>query len=243
MVDQPTHTSGHHGRKWRWIGLVTVVTAAVLLFAATLWVSQGAGQPLVGATGAGTTAPTSEAPTAQEQPAAVTTAPTEPAAEQPAPPSDEPEPVIPEETPTDEIPVEAVPLPELPPVPLTEQVAPVPGVIVSIGDLAAVEGEAQGPGEVGGPALRFTLSLRNDGDDPVSLESTVVTVYSGPEQVPATELTEPGGVPLPGEIAAGATATGVFIFTVPPEQRDQVKIGVDYTVGVPIVVFEGAAPR
>jgi hypothetical protein len=30
---------------------------------------------------------------------------------------------------------------------------------------------------------------------------------------------------------------------VPPEQRDQVKIGVDYTVGVPIVVFEGAGPR
>jgi hypothetical protein len=244
----PTNTSGHPGRKWRWIGLVSVVAAALLLFGATLWVSQGGGQPLAGATGAGTTAPTTEAATteaatAEELPAAATVVPTEPAAEQPAPTSDEPAPVDPEESPAAEVPVEATPLPELPPVALTEQVAPVPGVVVSIKNLEAVAGEAQGPGEVGGPALRFTLSLRNDGDAPVSLESTVVTLYSGPEQLPATDLTGPGGVPLPGEIAAGATVTGVFIFAVPPEQRDQVKIGVDYTVGVPIVVFEGAAPR
>jgi hypothetical protein len=122
-------------------------------------------------------------------------------------------------------------------------VAPVPGVVVSIDNLEAVTGEAEGPGEVAGPALRFTLTLRNDGNTPVSLESTIVTVYSGPNQEPAIDLREPGGVALPGEIAAGATVTGVFIFTVPVEHRDQVKIGVDYTVGVPIVVFEGAAPR
>jgi hypothetical protein len=30
---------------------------------------------------------------------------------------------------------------------------------------------------------------------------------------------------------------------VPPEQRDQVMISVDYAVDVPVVVFQGAAPR
>jgi hypothetical protein len=233
------------GRTWRWIGVVVVVSAALLLFGATLWVSQGGGLPLAGATGAGTIAPTPAAtpaaPFAEEPVNGETPVPAE------QPPAEEPVAEESEESPTgapeDAPPVEAAPLPELPSVPLTEDVAPVPGLVVSIDNLEAVTGEADGPGEVAGPALRFTLVLRNDGDAPVSLESTVVTAYSGPEQTPALDLRGPGGVPLPSEIAAGATVTGVFIFTVPVEDRDQVKIGVDYTVGVPIVVFEGAAPR
>jgi hypothetical protein len=242
-------TGAGSGRTWRWIGVAAVVSVALLLFGATLWVSQGGGLPLAGATGAGATTSTPAATTAEVQRTAETPEPEEPtpaapAPEQPAPPSEEPTPQEEVAAPPEaETPVEAAPLPELPPVPLTEDVAPVPGLVVSIDTLESVTGEAQGPGEVGGPALRFTLTLRNDGDTPVSLESTLVTVYSGPDQMPAQDLLGPGGVPLPGEIAPGATVTGVFVFTVPLENRDQVKIGVDYTVGVPIVVFEGAAPR
>ena len=246
-LKDPQIPGEHAGRKWRWLGLAAVVTAAVLLFGASVWVSQGGGVPLAGATGA--SSPTSAPTPTEEQP--VTEAPVataDPAVEQPAPPSEEPAseepaPEAPAEPPAAETPVEPAPLPELPAVPLTEEVAPVPGVVVSIDSLEAVEGEAQGPGEVGGPALRFTLTMRNDGDAPVSLESTVVNVYSGPDQAPAVDLRGPGGIPLPAEVAAGATVTGVFIFMVPTEHRDQVRIGVDYTVGIPIVVFEGAGPR
>jgi hypothetical protein len=244
-----TPTGGTPGRTWRWIGVAVVVALALVLFGATLWVSQGGGAPLAGATGAGTTTPSPGASSVELQRAAETPVPEEPAPaettpEQPAPPSAEPVPEPDEsEVPAADVPVNVAPLPELPPVPLSEDVAPVPGLVVSIDNLEAVTGEAQGPGEVGGPALRFTLTLRNDGTAPVSLESTVVTLYSGPEQTPAVDLRGTGAVPLPAEIAAGATVTGVFVFTVPLENRDQVKIGVDYTVGVPIVVFEGAAPR
>jgi hypothetical protein len=238
---KPVATKTGAGRTWRWVGVAVVVSAALLLFGATLWASQGGGLPLAGATGAGTTSPTSAVPSAEEPSDAETPVPAE------QPPAEEPVAEEPGDGPTEapEVapPVEAAPLPELPSVPLTEDVAPVPGLVVSIDNLEAVTGEADGPGEVAGPALRFTLVLRNDGDAPVSLESTVVTAYSGPEQTPALDLRGPGGVPLPVEIAPGATVTGVFIFTVPLEDRDQVKIGVDYTVGVPIVVFEGVAPR
>ena len=241
VLKDPAQPDQNAGRKWRWIGLAAVVLAAVVLFGATRWVSQGGGGPLAGATGASTTTPT---PTpAGVQPVVEAPDPAEPAVEQTEPPGEEPVPAAPAEPQESEPPVDASPLPELPPVPLTEQVAPVPGVVVSLSSLEAVQGEAQGPGEVAGPALRFTLTIRNDGAAPVSLMSTVVTVYSGPDQLPAVDLRGPGGSPLPDEVAPGATVTGVFIFTVPPEQRDQVKIGVDYTVGVPIVVFEGSAPR
>jgi hypothetical protein len=237
----PVKPGRFSGRAWRSIGLAAVATAAVLLFGATMWVSQGPGLP--GAAGVGTPEPAPAATSAATQSSAEAPVPTEIPAESTVPPADEDPTEQPAEPTVDSPPVDAAPLPELPSVPLTEEVAPVPGVVIGIDGLEAVTGEAQGPGEVGGPALRFTLSMRNDGDSAVSLESTVVTVYSGPDQLPALELRAPGGVPLPGEIPARSTVTGVFIFTVPPEQRDQVKIGVDYTVGIPIVVFEGAAPR
>ena len=232
-------------RRWRWIGLAAVIVAAAVLFGATIWGSQGGGLPLSGATGAGVTSPTpSDSPDAVLEPAAPTD-PAEPSNEESPPEADTPAPEGTEPDDGSDGPpsTEVAPLVELPAVPLTEQVAPVPGVVFSIGSLEAVDGGAQGPGEVAGPALRFTLTLRNDGDAPVSLTSTVVNVYSGAEQLPAVDLREPGAVPLPAEVGAGESVTGVFVFAVPVEQRDQVKIGVDYTVGTPIVVFEGTAPR
>jgi hypothetical protein len=129
------------------------------------------------------------------------------------------------------------------PVTFTEPAAPVPGVTFSISGLEAVQGVANGPGEVGGPALRFTLNVRNDTAAAVSLTSTVVNLFAGPDRAPAVELGEPGGVPLPESVAPGASATGVFVFTVPVELRNQVQISVDYAVDAPVVLFEGAAPR
>jgi hypothetical protein len=139
--------------------------------------------------------------------------------------------------------VEPTALPELPPVAFTEPVAPVTGLVFTLSALEAVEGVARGPGEVAGPALRFALTIRNDTAATVSLESTVVNLYFGADQNPATDLQEPGGVPLPSEVASGTSATAVFIFAVPAAERDKVKIAVDYSVEVPIVVFEGRAPR
>ena len=148
-------------------------------------------------------------------------------------------------TPTPTEAAAAVPAPpaEQAPVPLTDSAAAVPGVVFSIGTLEAVDGVARGPGEVGGPSLRFAVTVRNDTADAVSLTSTVVNLFFGAEQSPATELTASGGAPLPESVSAGASQQGVFVFAVPRDQRDQVRISVDYSAVVPIVLFEGAAPR
>jgi hypothetical protein len=131
----------------------------------------------------------------------------------------------------------------MPPIPLTDQAAVVPGVVFSISELEAVDGTARGPGEVAGPSLRFAVSVRNDTAAPVSLTSTVVNVYFGADQSPATELASPGGVALADEVAAGGTVRAVFIFNVPNDARDLVQIAVDYSAEVPIVLFEGSAPH
>ncbi|WP_104132336.1 hypothetical protein [Cryobacterium sp. M91] len=129
------------------------------------------------------------------------------------------------------------------PVPLTDPAVAVPGVVFSISELEAVEGVARGPGEIAGPSLRFAVSVRNDTAATVSLTSTVVNFFFGAAQSPATELAAPGGVPFPDAVAAGQAAQGVFVFTVPADARDEVQIAVDYSAGVPIVLFEGAAPH
>lgn len=118
----------------------------------------------------------------------------------------------------------------------------VPGVKVSIQQLEAIDGVARTPGEIGGPAVRFTVSVENTTSAPVSLATLVVTFDYGADRTPAAEIAEPGGSPLPAEVAAGATATGVYLFTIAPEDRSQVSITVDYSVDVPPVVFSGPAP-
>ncbi|RIJ51509.1 hypothetical protein DZG00_08610 [Clavibacter lycopersici] len=131
---------------------------------------------------------------------------------------------------------------EASPVALDATAEPVPGVSASIGSLAAVDGVADGPGEVAGPAVSFTLTIENRTDAAVSLASTVVTVASGDDLLPADPLST-GSAPLPAEAAPGETVTGTYVFALPLERRDDVRIAVDYMAGTPVVVFQGPAPR
>lgn len=128
------------------------------------------------------------------------------------------------------------------PVAIDATAEPVPGVRASIGSLAAVDGVADGPGEVAGPALSFEVTVRNDTDAAVSLASTVVTVSTGEDRLPADALTT-GATALPAEVAPGASVTGTYVFTVPVDRRDDVRIAFDYLVGTPVVVFAGEGPR
>jgi len=66
-----------------------------------------------------------------------------------------------------------------------------------------------------------------------------VNLYKGTELSPAGPLLNPGGKAFPDEIAAGASGQGVYLFTVAPDERDDVTIEVDLAVGTPIVLFQG----
>jgi hypothetical protein len=74
------------------------------------------------------------------------------------------------------------------------------------------------------------------------LTTAVVNLTFGADNTPATGLSGPGAASLPQEVAAGQTASGVYVFNVPSDQRDLVRVWVDYRLGLPVVVFEGAAP-
>ena len=126
-----------------------------------------------------------------------------------------------------------------PPAAIDEAAPITPGLTAEISRVEAVDGTARGPGEVAGPSLRVTVSIVNSTAADAPLNTTVVSSYFGADRTPAPELREPGGSPLPAVVRAGTTVTGVYIFTVPEDERRNVTIMVDYSVDVDPLIFQG----
>lgn len=128
------------------------------------------------------------------------------------------------------------------PVPLGDASEVTPGLRVAITNIEAVQGEARGPGEIAAPSLRLTLTVTNESAITWDLSTAVTNAYFGRESSPAQQLTEPGAVPLPPSVDAGTEVTGVFVFSIPEDQRGSIRVEFDYSTGVPVTVFEGPVP-
>jgi hypothetical protein len=128
----------------------------------------------------------------------------------------------------------------LDPAPFGAEATPEPGVTVVVPKVEKVTGEANVPGEVGGPALRFTVDLTNGTGKTLDLRTVVVNAYYGPDRTPAAPLLKPGGKAFGSEVAADGTARGVFVFNVPTGFQEQVELEIDPRIGAAIVIFTGA---
>ena len=167
---------------------------------------------------------------AAEEPASTTTAPPVVA----APTAPTPEPTGPTEDVDD-------PPPSRPAVALDEAAEVGDGVSASLVSLDAIQGTATGPGNIAGPALRITVRIENGTDGPVSLGGVVVDLASGPDLVPASPLGDPSAALFAGTVAPGGHADGVYVFTIPEEDRGSVTVSVGYQAGAPLMVFTGSA--
>ena len=128
------------------------------------------------------------------------------------------------------------------PVPIDKKAKIRPELSAEVSRLQSVNGTAQGPGEVAGPALRARISLTNGSKKPLNLSNTVVNLYYGADERPASALSGPGAKPLPTRVQAGRTVDGVFVFAVPKNARGDILITVDYSVKTPVVAFRGPGP-
>jgi len=179
---------------------------------------------------------TSQAPeedTAQVTEPAVEPAPQPPA---PAPPMDPNAPV-----PAPDADLAAIEQPVAPPAPI-DQPSRHGGVEAAVSGLEAVVGEAEGIGQIGGPALRFRLSVANNTASPLDLSDALLTVESGPDREPCMELMGPGVTVLPSSVQPGQRVEATYVFLVPPEQRSKVLIRFNYSAAAPILAFEGPTP-
>lgn len=126
------------------------------------------------------------------------------------------------------------------PVAITDPVVLRPGITADITRFESVTGAAAGPGEIAGPAIRFTVSVHNQSAAPASLEDALINVEYGPNRTPALQLSGPGAARFPESVDVGATASAVFVFLLPLDQRDQVHIYLNYEVSSPIAAFAGS---
>lgn len=113
------------------------------------------------------------------------------------------------------------------------------GLTARVADVEAVQGKARGPGEIAGPALRVTIRATNNSARSIPLDNTFVDMSYGKQRTPGIMLTGPGTKEFPESVAAGADATGIYVFNIPPKHRDRIQVTVTYAADVPTAVFAG----
>jgi hypothetical protein len=165
-----------------------------------------------------------------------------------AQPSQQPSPVATSRPPTTPVPAttsgnvnQTVPskaVTSRPPVKLDKPAKPTGDVVVTLPSIKAINAKGQGPGEVSGPALAVTVRVQNNGDKPVDLSNTVVNLTAANGD-PGAMMTGSPASPLPSEVKAGKTASGVYVFAVPKNQRDPITVEASINPDVPVVVFRG----
>lgn len=176
-----------------------------------------------------TPAPTSSPDTSQTPDASPTTD-TTPSATPGATPS-----------PSASAPASENPFPELDPVE-PEEPGVAEGLKASLVKFESVTGEVVGPGDVAAAAVRVTVKITNTGTKPLNLDLIVMNAYMGVQRDPAETYEQPGGDPVNGSLAAGKTATGVYLFRIPEERREDVIFVLDYRAGLPAITFRGPVP-
>ena len=241
-MSTPDGPSGDQGRRaWLrsrrvWVGAALLTAVVALVLGLTL----GDDPSTPSATSASAASPSAApSPSAGPDAAAPSTSPSGPNEVEPGETAGDPtEPAAPA------LPGEAgepdAPRPTAEPVPIDAPAAPAPQVEVQLVQIEAVEGEANIPGEVGGPSLRVTVRVRNATAVPLDLTTAVMNIYHGAERSPTIELLEPGRQALPVSVAPGAEATGVYIFLVPMEARGDVLVEFDLSTDATVLLFEGS---
>jgi hypothetical protein len=99
----------------------------------------------------------------------------------------------------------------------------------------------KGPGVIVGPAVTFTIELRNRGDAPVDVNTVQVTATYGTNKTPAVMTNQASTKPFTGTLAAGASERGTYAFAIPTAGQGHVTVTVWYAQGKPTVAFVGNA--
>lgn len=114
------------------------------------------------------------------------------------------------------------------------------GVEVAVVDLDSAEVSNPLPGESGGPAVVATISVTNNDSTGFTTGQLEVSLLDSRGYAAERVTAEPAR-PLPATVEPGASAQGVYVFLVPEEHRDPIKITVG-APGVQNVEFTGTAP-
>lgn len=109
---------------------------------------------------------------------------------------------------------------------------------------AAIQGrkpvtvKGQLPGETSGPGLALTVKITNGSAKAINLDTVLVDLQKA-QGVSADPVLSPPAKPMAGQLAAGESATGTYVFTLADADRRNCTVRVSYTAEAPTVVFAG----
>lgn len=113
------------------------------------------------------------------------------------------------------------------------------GVSISVSGIEALDVEAHTPGEIAGPAVALTISVENASADAVDLSTAMISVTGSGGSFGQATTSEPFS-PFLGTVEPGTSASGVYVFRLPAEERGALEVRVEYVAGAPIVLFAGS---
>jgi cytoskeletal protein RodZ len=183
--------------------------------------------------------PTSADPTVSPSPSLSASESDSPPATTKAEPSSVPSPSIPKATATGKPTVVPTKATQSTTAPLDSKASLDNGVSVRVSKIESVKGEAQGPGEIAGPAVRITVEVTNGTNKRVPMDMSLVNLYYGKARTPASTLSGPGYDPLSKPIPAGESGSGKYVFSVPVKGRNPLTVEFSYTTDAPTVIFSG----
>ncbi len=134
--------------------------------------------------------------------------------------------------------IEAAVQETLDPVTLDEPVATDDGVMISIAEINRIDGEAQLPGEIAGPALLVVVQITNSGPDPINLSAVTVNVFDADGQA-STPLTADPASPISGVLDAGDSIEGRYVFSFDTDRPQPVTVEASHSLDQPIARFVG----
>ena len=113
------------------------------------------------------------------------------------------------------------------------------GVRARLADIESIEAEGHLPGERSGPAVAVSVQVTNRSSRPIDLDIVTVDLTTA-DGVSAYGVVVPDRPPLAGDLAAGETASGEYVFTLAPGDHTDVQIRVKYSANTATVVFKGS---
>lgn len=112
------------------------------------------------------------------------------------------------------------------------------GLTAKVASVESYTATATRPGEVSGPAVKVTLTLVNSTGSDFALSTATVNAYYGSASTPADPVQgDASAKPFSGTLKPGASATAVYVFTVPAADAGDVTLTLSDQAGARLVVF------
>lgn len=134
-------------------------------------------------------------------------------------------------------------IPEATPGPITQvglnDTAELPNEIaINIEKVEAIETKATTPGEIAGPAVAMYVSIHNGSAKTINIDSVIVNLTDSADGLGQPTTSDPYQ-PFAGELAAGKSVEGVYVFLVPTDNRRGLTLSVEYAAGQASAHFVG----